>query len=247
MPRGGCRVAYRRRRLADSQTAMDEHRYSGVWGAAMEIRGGLAATKRTRWKGGVSSPHLAREKTPNASACQLRTRCEWIAAIKRCAVADEWQPTTALHFANSTKVKHSFRLRSSSLARPVFCLPCGRAVALQPPSLPSSTSSHLILVPLARPALGSVTSKRNCIYCISRMQLPFRRAIDVVLSPEQGMQAGPMPVAPRVVSDIPYVMLQGSGLTGDDVGASQRTEVPPIPDTYCTRVCAGTAWSRHGY
>jgi hypothetical protein len=36
----------------------------------------------------------------------------------------------------------------------------------------------------------------------SRMQLPFRRAIDVVLSPEQGMQAGPMPVAPRVVSDI---------------------------------------------
>ena len=79
------------------------------------------------------------------------------------------------------------------------------------------------------------------------MQLPFRRAIDVVFSPEQGMQAVPMPVAPRVVSDIPYVMLQGSGLTGDDVGASQRTEVPPIPDTYCTRVCVGTAWSRHGY
>lgn len=52
------------------------------------------------------------------------------------------------------------------------------------------------------------------------MQLPFRRAIDVVFSPEQGMQAGPMPVAPRVVSDIPNVMLQGSGLTGDDVGAS---------------------------
>jgi len=54
----------------------------------------------------------------------------------------------------------------------------------------------------------------------SRMQLPFRRAIDVVLSPEQGMQAGPMPVAPRVVSDILYAMFQGSGLTGDDVGAS---------------------------
>ena len=54
----------------------------------------------------------------------------------------------------------------------------------------------------------------------SRMQLPFRRAIDVVLSPEQGMQAGPMPVAPRVVSDILYVVLQGSGLTGDDVGTS---------------------------
>lgn len=52
-----------------------------------------------------------------------------------------------------------------------------------------------------------------------RMQLPFRRTIDVVLTPEQGMQAGPMPVAPLVVSDIPYVILQGSGLTGDDVGA----------------------------
>lgn len=93
----------------------------------------------------------------------------------------------------------------------MFCLPCGRAVALQPPSLPSSTSSHLILVPLARPALGSVTSKRNCIYCISRMQLPFRRAIDVVLSPEEGMQAGPIPVAPRVVSDIPYVIASRVG------------------------------------
>jgi hypothetical protein len=69
---------------------MDKHRYGGVWDAAIEIRGGLAATKRTkRWKGGVSSPHLARETTPNASACQLRTRCEWIAAIKRCALADE--------------------------------------------------------------------------------------------------------------------------------------------------------------
>jgi hypothetical protein len=45
---GGCRAAYRRRRLADSQTAMDEHRCSG---AAIEIRGGLAATKRTKWKG----------------------------------------------------------------------------------------------------------------------------------------------------------------------------------------------------
>lgn len=42
----------------------------------------------------------------------------------------------------------------------------------------------------------------------------------MVLSPEQGMQAGPMPVASRVVSDITYVILQGSGLTGDDVGAS---------------------------
>ena len=29
----------------------------------------------------------------------------------------------------------------------------------------------------------------------SRMQLPFRRTKDVVFSPEQGMQAGPMPAA----------------------------------------------------
>lgn len=206
--------------VAGSQIARPQ--WTNTDAAALRLRsevGSLRPSERSG-RGGVSSPHLAREKTPNANACQLRTRCEWIAAIKRCAVADEWQPTTALHFANSTKVKHSFRLRSSSLARPVFCLPCGRAVALQPPSLPSSTSSHLILVPLVRPALGSATSKRNCIYCISRMQLPFRRAIDVFLSPEQGMQAGPMPVAPRVVSDIPYVMLQGSGLTGDDVGVS---------------------------
>ena len=51
--------------------------------------GSLRPSERSG-RGGVSSPHLAREKTPNANACQLRTRCEWIAAIKRCAVADEW-------------------------------------------------------------------------------------------------------------------------------------------------------------
>ena len=34
--------------VSDSQTAMDKHRYGGVWGAVIEIRGGHAATKR-RW------------------------------------------------------------------------------------------------------------------------------------------------------------------------------------------------------
>jgi hypothetical protein len=85
--------------------------------------------------------------------------------------------------------------------------PCGRAAT---PSLPSSTSSHLILLQLAHPALGSAASQRIASDAFHGCSRAFRRTKDVILSREQGMQAGPMPVAVFVG----YVMPQGSEFTG---------------------------------
>jgi hypothetical protein len=143
----------------------------------------------------------------SASRTGENAKCECLRAEER-GVSGSLQSKDARRRANSSPQPLSIlRIPPSSsaaldcaafvsLSRVLFTMrPCGRAAT------PITSIIHIfssVHVPLAHPGLGSATSKKELHQMHSRMQLAFRRTKDVVSSREQGMQAGPMPVASRV-------------------------------------------------
>ena len=74
--------------VAGSQIARPQ--WTSTDAAALRLRSEVGSLRPSERSGRVESLSASSTgENARCECCQLRTRCEWIAAIKRCAVADE--------------------------------------------------------------------------------------------------------------------------------------------------------------